>query len=135
MRFHLPGASEVCLPTLLTLTLLPAAAGLALTLALLPVLPAEAAPQGMLAFALGVVKLCYLGTAAAHVGRGLAEQADGALARRGWRLPDRPEFELHPMRRPGADAAADTAFWARFPNAFDGALLAAGLMTLVHLAG
>lgn len=120
MAFFFPRATSICLRSTLALAVLPATAGVTTGL-MLALLAPSVAPQGAAAFALGLVKLAYLGTAAAQVGRGLAEQAEGPL---GWRLDDEPAA--------GRSGAA-SAYWQRFPNAFDSAVLAAALMTAVHL--
>ena len=120
MALHFPGATSICLRSMLALAVLPAAFGMATGLIVARLAP-SVAPLGAAAFALGLVKLAYLGTAAAQVGRGLAEQAEGPL---GWRLDDEPAA--------GSDHQA-ARYWHRFPNAFDSAVLAAALMTAVHL--
>ena len=127
MRIQLPHAVHVDMRLVGSLLLLPAVTGVILAGSLLPILPASAAPEGVLAFMTGVVKLCYLGTAAAHVGRGIAEWIEGTAV--GWFAEDGDAPPLHPMRR----AAAESVFWARFPNAFDAALITAAVMTLIHL--
>lgn len=124
MRFHFPGATSICLRSLLGLAVLPAAVGTAAAL-LLVLLAPSVAPLGAAAFALGLVKLAYLGTAAAQIGRGLAEQAEG-FRPLGWRLGDEPAAARDPT---------SAAYWSRFPNAFDSAVLAAALMTATHLLG
>jgi hypothetical protein len=125
-RQALPGATSICLRSTLALAVLPAAFGTATALLLVLVAPSTA-PLGAAAFALGLVKLAYLGTAAAQIGRGLAERAEG-FRLLGWRLDDEPAA----VRNGGRDGLA-AGYWSRFPNAFDSAVLAAALMTATHL--
>ncbi|HYE50481.1 MAG TPA: hypothetical protein VEB20_12885 [Azospirillaceae bacterium] len=115
-----PGALKVELVPLATLVLLPAAAGLLVAACLSWLTPEAAQAAGWTAFAMGVVKLCYLGTAAAHVGHWVADRGDGAAALLG--LAEERE----------GPAAPDPAFWHAFPNAVDGALLALALTTAAH---
>ena len=122
MALLFPSATSICLRTTLAVAVLPATAGATAGL-MVALLAPSVAPLGAAAFALGLVKLAYLGTAAAQVGRGLAEQAEG-FRRLGWRWDDEPA-----AARPGGTAA----YWVRFPNALDSAVLAVALMTAVHL--
>ncbi|QJE74042.1 hypothetical protein HHL28_13910 [Aerophototrophica crusticola] len=125
---RLPGATRIDLNTLATLVLLPAVTGLVVGGTVAWSVPTAAAELGGFLFALSLVKLCYLGTAAAHLGRWIAEKTDGGPGSAGWWSGDADEYLSHHRAREqeGCD-------WAAFPNPLDGCALAIALTTLVHM--
>ena len=127
MNLSLPGATRIELAALSSIVLLPALAGFAVATALYWTLPDAAGGVGWMAFALGVVKLCYLGTAAAHLGRWIADRTDGGPNAPGW-WESWDDWDETAHRRQ-KDAAAD---WTLFPNPLDACLLAIALTTLAH---
>lgn len=131
MRVHLPSAHRIAAGPLFAVIFMPAAMGLAIAGCVGLTVPEAMNGQDWRIFAAALVKLCYLGTAAAHVGRFIMEVTDGGPENPAWWVGG---FDDLPVPRPGADADA-MARWHLFPNALDGALLAFALTTLVHRFG
>lgn len=126
MTPHLPGADRIAAGPLSALILLPALAGLAIAAGVAATAPEAVDPVGWPAYAATIIKLCYLGTAAAHAGRFIMETTDGGPANPAWWTGDHDDL---PVPRPDDP---DPAAWRLFPNALDGALLAFGLTALVN---
>ncbi|HYC02797.1 MAG TPA: hypothetical protein VED40_05855 [Azospirillaceae bacterium] len=126
----LPGASRIEAGPLASLLFMPLLAGVTVAACLFwadPLAAAEmvggGAAMGWTVLAGSTVKLCYLGTAAAHVGHLVSERLGGIAAVFGIRQDE----EEAP-----APALSDPGFWARFPNEVDATLLAIALTTLAH---
>ncbi len=126
MPFPLPGADRIEVGPLFALIFLPGAMGLAAAAGIVLTAPETLDGLSGPAFAATLVKLCYLGTAAAHVGRFIVEGTDGGPGHPAWWTGDHDDL---PVARPDADPMAR---WRLFPNALDGALLAFGLTALVN---
>lgn len=129
MFFQLPGATRVEVASLFAVIAAPALAGFGVAATLLLLSPEVMADKSWAVFALNIVKLCYLGTAAAQLGRWIAEQTDGGPGNPAWWRGDHDDLPAPPVR---ADA---TAAWAPFPNALDASLLAVALTTLANRLG
>jgi len=129
MNFTLPGATRIELQHLASVILLPAVAGVMIAGAVGMTMPGSLQEAPWSAFALSLVKLCYLGTAAAQLGRWVAERTDGGPGNPAWWVGDHDDLPSP------EDMKADPAAWHPFPNALDGALLALGLTMLVHMLG
>ena len=130
----LPGASRIEAGPLASLLFMPLLAGITVAACLFWADPAAAAEMvgGAAGAAMGwtmlagsTVKLCYLGTAAAHVGHLVSERLGGVAAMLGIRAAE--EGEETP-----ASTLSDPGFWARFPNEVDATLVAIALTTLAH---
>ncbi len=124
-----PGASRIEPGPLASLLFMPLLAGVTVAACLFWADPAAASEMvgggamGWTMLASSTVKLCYLGTAAAHVGHLVSERLGGIAAVFGIRQDE----EEAPV-----PALTDPSFWARFPNEVDATLLAIALTTLAH---
>lgn len=120
MMQKIPCALRIDPRLLLAVIALPLAAAAVIAGGVMATTPGDVVAEagGLVAFALGFAKFCYLAVAAAHLGHGLAEHTDGGPADSTWWQPWTRDSA--PRGRP----AAETPYWHTFPNHFDGAGIA-----------